>query len=299
MATSVCIKAFLLQFLSYNRRVIVTEPVTMSHDRLICSMIGHTSFVLIPAASWELSATELHTIEYSAVNYTSHPWLKDIEYHVALNNQPGDCIYVPRNWYAQTSHTDPLSSTVEFTWKGEMKKVSKWSCGDQDLSSQHELGSFSKYFSAARPQRDTVKDALIHYFVFYLGDNLLSSFTSKQFIRKQKRDDKIFGKLIDWNSEVEEISTELFEMLDRNSDGRFSLADVQNISSEARDAFVSQIQDRLQDFGAIIDKQQKFNKEKLKSSKQDSPKKPTSKQPKTSDSSTKSKKEPKKQKEEL
>jgi len=63
--------------------------------------------------------------------------------------------------YAQTSHTDPLSSTVEFTWKGEMKKVSKWSCGDQDLGSQHELGSFSKYFSAARPQRDTVKDALM------------------------------------------------------------------------------------------------------------------------------------------
>jgi len=46
------------------------------------------------------------------------------------------------------------------------------------------------------------------------------------------QDEKLFSRLVEWNFDCEEITGELFDILDTNHDGRFTLTDATNLSSE-------------------------------------------------------------------
>ena len=70
----------------------------MSDDRLVCSVVGQQSFVLVPAERWESFAQNEANIDYSKVDYTAHPWLMNLTYLHALDVHPGDCLYVPKEW---------------------------------------------------------------------------------------------------------------------------------------------------------------------------------------------------------
>ncbi|XP_067946066.1 uncharacterized protein [Watersipora subatra] len=258
-------------FITYYKRKTVTEPVMTLDDRLICSITGKPSYVLVPHESWESLAQEEGSIDYSKVNYETHPWLAQLKYSVAQVD-PANCLYVPAGWYVQSTYTDMPAVSIVLSWSQQVAKVSKADCGQHDLQRDFQLGHYSEHFSAASRQRNAMTDSLIHYFAFYLGDHLASSFTQKQFLRKVKRDQKMFAKLINWTEEVEEICIELFETLDMDENGRFSLADIEGRSDETLDMIAGQVQDRLQDLGAIMDSQQALAaKEKKKESKPATP----------------------------
>ena len=84
--------------MTYYKRQIVTEPVVMSDDRLICSVIGQPVYTLVPASDWESSAQNESSIDYSSVDYNTHPWLRDLRYFHTSSMKPGDCLYVPNGW---------------------------------------------------------------------------------------------------------------------------------------------------------------------------------------------------------
>ena len=84
--------------MSYYKRTIITEPVLAAHDRLLCPVRGKSSYVLVPVSDWESHAQNETSIDYSAVNYETHPWLRLVNYYPVIDVRPGDCLYVPNDW---------------------------------------------------------------------------------------------------------------------------------------------------------------------------------------------------------
>ena len=87
-----------LQMLVYYKSASIAEPTMTTSDRLICPVRAEASFMLVPGNSWESSARDIDTIDYSSINYETHAWLAELKYQRVKLLSPGNCIYVPHGW---------------------------------------------------------------------------------------------------------------------------------------------------------------------------------------------------------
>ncbi|XP_046581784.1 uncharacterized protein LOC124289225 [Haliotis rubra] len=233
-----------------------TPIVQRSLDTMRCVYSGKQNITLVSQLDFGnkgllhccTDADEYGSVDVNQVDYVKYPTLREVEYHKA-SLSAGDCIFIPPKWYWQVNSQES-SKSVDILWYHKVKHVETTECMALALEPTIAKAQFAdqKSWTAAR------KDIALHYFSTYLVLN--SSLTYGSFAAAVIKDGKLFKGMTNWTDEYDEITHELFNMLDITRDHKFSIDDLESLTPERMDKMRGHLEDRIADYEDVMKDQQ-------------------------------------------
>ncbi|XP_071114092.1 uncharacterized protein [Haliotis cracherodii] len=226
-----------------------TPIVQRSVDTMRCVYDGKQDITLVSQLDFgNKMPTEYGSVDVSEVDYVKYPTLRELEYHKA-SLTAGDCIFIPTKWYWQVNSQDS-SKSVDILWYHKVKHVETTECMALALEPSIAKVHFADQTSwtAAR------KDIALHYFSSYLVIN--SSLTYGSFAAAVIKDRKLFKDMTNWTDEYDEITHQLFHLLDINKDKKFSLDDLETLTPKHMDDLRGHLEDQIADYEDVMKDQQ-------------------------------------------
>ncbi|XP_067674849.1 uncharacterized protein [Haliotis asinina] len=226
-----------------------TPIVQRSLDTMRCVYGGKQNITLVSHLDFgNKMPNEYGSVDVNQVDYVKYPTLREVEYHKA-SLSVGDCIFIPAKWFWQVNSLES-SKSVDILWYHKVKRVETTECMALALEPTIAKAQFpdQKSWTAAR------KDIALHYFSTYLVLN--SSLTYGSFAAAVIKDGKLFKDMTNWTDEYDEITHELFNVLDITGDHKFSIDDLESLTPELMDEMRGHLEDRVADYEDVMKDQQ-------------------------------------------
>ncbi|XP_041355026.1 uncharacterized protein LOC121372652 [Gigantopelta aegis] len=232
-----------------------SSPISRRNvDTIRCVFAGKQDFVLVSNIDFsDVMPSDFDKVDVRKVNYKQYPSLRQAEYHKVTVNS-GDCIFIPTKWYWQQNCV-ANTKAVDVTWYHKIKNVKPSECLNYTATPTLNMVDFPDQISLT----DSSMLIAIQHFSSYLISS--PSLTYKHFEAELKKDKKLLSKMLNWTDEFEEITVEVFQLLDINSDQSFSVSDLQLITPEKLTKLHPLLDDLLADYQDILTDQQEDTKE--------------------------------------
>ncbi|XP_064595105.1 uncharacterized protein LOC135461794 [Liolophura sinensis] len=249
MICNVVMKQMSQNLLWYSGRDSFQQVVQRVKDGMKCVMSGTVEVTLVdPAQFSQKMPDDVSTIDVKRVNLTRFPGLRNVGF-VRSSVSPGDCIYLPAQWFQQVNSYGRTIS-VDVTFHRHDKSVSEKDC--RGFSANQTLGHY--HFQDQLLPYTTDQDFILHHFITYVLNKVKLPYETFRDILKKDR--SLLANMTEWTEEFDDITQELFQSLDVDTDGEFSLQDVENLSQITVQRLRGLLTDRLADYGDIIADQQ-------------------------------------------
>ncbi|XP_055954765.1 uncharacterized protein LOC126809859 isoform X2 [Patella vulgata] len=218
-------------------------------DTIKCVYVGRQEVTMISHIEYgEKIPADYKDIDVKHVDYNKYPTLREVEYF-KVKVKAGDCLFIPTKWYWQVNSYGKTYS-VNIEWYHRAKSVK-----DSDCKMTNTISNLNSVSFKDGPGSDINKQEIIlHYLTSYLTES--KNFTHKQFENAIKKDKKLMEDMVEWNDEYEEITKEVFDILDVNKDSIFSLDDLDSLNSRILEDIGGLLEDRIQDYEDLMKDQQ-------------------------------------------
>ncbi|KAL9969293.1 hypothetical protein ACROYT_G021492 [Oculina patagonica] len=162
-------------------------------------------------------------VDVDRVDFVKYPSLKDVEYF-NVTMEPGDCLFIPYKWYHQVRSYD-RNIAVNVWWKHKADFIPS----DCDMEPNQTLDKFR--FSALEKESSNEEpaDLMAHLGSFVAQGPL----TFESFEEQLKQDSLVVGDdPFDWNEQFSSVAKQIFQVLDKDNDGAFSILDLNMLEED-------------------------------------------------------------------